>query len=142
MRSLLDVNVLIALSDPDHVFHSVAKTWWVMHREEGWATCPLTQNGCVRIIGQPGYPNPQPAITVIKLLAHTCSDPCHEFWSDDASLLDARQFQHTHIHGCRQITDLYLLGLAIRHGGRLVTFDGRIPLSAVHGAKKQHIFAL
>lgn len=142
MRSLLDINVLIALSDPDHVFHSVAKTWWVLHREQGWASCPLTQNGCVRIVSQPGYPNPQAVTAVITLLAHTCLDPCHEFWPDDVSLLDPQQFHHTHIHGHRQITDLYLLGLAVRHGGRLVTFDGKIPLSAVHGAKKQHLLAL
>jgi len=142
MRSLLDINVLIALSDPDHVFHSAAKTWWVMNREQGWASCPLTQNGCVRIISQPGYPNPQTATAVIKLLAHTCKDSCHEFWSDDASLLDPGQFHHSHIHGHRQITDLYLLGLAVKHGGRLVTFDGKVPLSAVHGAKKQHLLAL
>ena len=142
MRSLLDINVLIALSDPDHVFHSVAKTWWVLNREQGWASCPLTQNGCVRIISQPGYPNPQVASAVIKLLAHTCADSFHEFWPDDASLLDPRQFHHSHIHGHRQITDLYLLGLAVKQGGRLVTFDGKIPLSAVHGAKKQHLLAL
>lgn len=142
MRSLLDVNVLIALCDPDHVFHAVAKTWWILHREQGWATCPLTQNGCVRIINQAGYPNPQAVIAVVKLLAHTCADTCHEFWPDDASLLDSQLFQHAHIHGHRQITDLYLLGLAVKHGGRLVTFDANISLSAVHGAKKQHVLAL
>lgn len=142
MRSLPDVNVLIALSDPDHVFHSVAKTWWVLHREAGWATCPLTQNACVRIINQPGYPNPQTVNTVVSLLALTCADSCHEFWPDDASFLDSRLFHHAHIHGHRQITDLYLLALAVRHGGRLITFDGKIPLSAVHGAKKQHVLVL
>jgi toxin-antitoxin system PIN domain toxin len=142
MRSLLDINVLIALIDPDHVSHTVAKTWWVLNREQGWASCPLTQNGCVRIVSQPAYPNPQAATTVITLLASTCADVFHEFWPDDASLLDPRQFHHAHIHGHRQITDLYLLGLAVRHSGRLVTFDGRIPLSAVHGAKKQHLLVL
>ena len=142
MRALLDVHVLIALSDPDHIFHSVAKTWWVLHREEGWATCPLTQNACVRIINQPGYPNPQTVSTVVSLLASTCGDTCHEFWSDDASFLDAKLFQHAHIHGHRQITDLYLLALAVKHGGRLITFDGKIPLSAVHGAKKHHVLVL
>lgn len=142
MQSLLDVNVLIALSDPDHVFHSVAKSWWVLNREQGWTSCPLTQNGCIRIISQPGYPNPQAASTVIKLLANFCADSCHTFWPDDASLLDPRQFNHSHIHGHRQITDLYLLGLAVKQGGRFVTFDSRIPLSAVHGAKKQHLLVL
>ncbi len=142
MRSLLDINVLIALIDPDHVSHTVAKTWWVLNREQGWASCPLTQNGCVRIVSQPAYPNPQAATTVITLLAGTCADVFHEFWPDDASLLDHRQFHHAHIHGHRQITDLYLLGLAVRHSGRLVTFDGCIPLSAVHGATKLHMLVL
>ncbi len=139
MRSLLDVNVLIALLDPDHVSHAAAKRWWLEHREEGWASCPLTQNGCVRIISQPGYPNPQAVVTLIELLINLCADPCHEFWPDDASLLDARRFNHAHVHGHRQLTDLYLLGLAVGHGGRLVTFDEKIPLSAVHGAKRQHL---
>jgi toxin-antitoxin system PIN domain toxin len=142
MRSLLDVNVLIALIDPDHVSHLAAKVWWLQHREQGWASCPLTQNGCVRIISQPGYPNPQTVSTVAELLATLCADPCHEFWPDDASLLDARRFHHAHIHGHRQITDLYLLGLVVGHNGRLVSFDEKIPLSAVHGAKKQHLLML
>ncbi|MDP2808814.1 MAG: hypothetical protein Q8O34_01550 [Rhodocyclaceae bacterium] len=139
MRSLLDVNVLIALIDPDHVSHSAAKIWWLGHREQGWASCPLTQNGCIRIISQPGYPNPQAVAIVVELLMNLCADSCHEFWPDDASLLDSRRFNHAHVHGHRQLTDLYLLGLAVGHGGRWVTFDEKIPLSAVHGAKKQHL---
>lgn len=139
MRSLLDVNVLIALIDPDHVSHAIAKRWWLEHREAGWASCPLTQNGCVRIISQPGYPNAQAVATVIELLINLCADPCHEFWPDDASLLDARRFHHAHVHGHRQLTDLYLLGLAVAHQGRLVSFDEKIPLSAVHGARRQHL---
>ncbi|MDP1607263.1 MAG: VapC toxin family PIN domain ribonuclease [Rhodocyclaceae bacterium] len=139
MRSLLDVNVLIALIDPDHVSHAAATRWWLQHREAGWASCPLTQNGCVRIISQPGYPNSCAVITVVELLMKLCADPCHEFWPDDASLLDSGRFSHARVHGHRQITDLYLLGLAVGHGGRLVTFDDKIPLSAVHGAKRQHL---
>ena len=80
--------------------------------------------------------------TVVSLLALTCADSCHEFWPDDASFLDSRLFHHAHIHGHRQVTDLYLLALAVRHSGRLITFDGKIPLSAVHGAKKQHVLVL
>ncbi|MBK6638247.1 MAG: VapC toxin family PIN domain ribonuclease [Rhodocyclaceae bacterium] len=139
MRSLLDVNVLIALLDPDHVSHVPAKHWWLDQREAGWASCPLTQNGCVRIITQPAYPNPQSVATVAAMLDTLCADPCHEFWPDDASLLDARRFNHSHVHGPRQITDVYLLGLAVGHSGRLVTFDEKIPLSAVHGATRQHL---
>ncbi|MHB1358992.1 MAG: TA system VapC family ribonuclease toxin [Rhodocyclaceae bacterium] len=142
MRALLDVNVLIALIDPDHVSHTTAAAWWLEHREAGWASCPLTQNGCIRIIGQPGYPNAQAVDVVMKLLANLCTDPCHEFWPDDASLLDSRRFNGAHVHGHRQITDLYLLGLAVGHDGRLVTFDEKIPLSAVHGAKRRHLLVL
>lgn len=142
MRSLLDVNVLIALIDPDHISHAAATSWWLKQRETGWASCPLTQNGCVRIISQPGYPNPQAVTTVIELLANLCADPCHEFWPDNVSLLDNGSFNHAHIHGHRQLTDLYLLGLAVGHGGRLITFDERIPLSAVYGAKRQHLLVL
>jgi toxin-antitoxin system PIN domain toxin len=139
MRALLDVNVLIALIDPDHVSHTAAAAWWLKHRETGWASCPLTQNGCIRIISQPNYPNAQAVGTVIDLVADLCADPFHEFWPDDASLLDPRRFNRAHVHGHRQITDLYLLGLAVGHDGRLVTFDEKISLSAVHGAKKQHL---
>lgn len=142
MRSLLDVNVLIALIDPDHVSHVAATSWWLGQREAGWASCPLTQNGCVRIISQPGYPNPQAVVTVVELLANLCADPCHEFWPDNVSLLDSRCFNHAHVHGHRQLTDLYLLGLAVSHGGRLITFDEKIPLSAVYGAKRQHMLVL
>ena len=142
MRALLDVNVLIALIDPDHVAHAAAATWWLQQRESGWASCPLTQNGCVRIISQPGYPNAQAVVTVVELLANLCADPCHEFWPDDTSLLDSQRFNHAHVHGHRQLTDLYLLGLAVGHGGRLVTFDEKIPLSAVYGAKKQHLLVV
>ena len=139
MRTLLDINVLIALLDPDHVFHTTAKAWWMQHREQGWASCPLTQNGCVRIIGQPGYPNHQPVAGIVRLLAGLCADPCHTFWPDDVSLLDASRFQHSHIHGPRQLTDLYLLALAVRQGGSLVTFDAKIPLGAVPGATRSHL---
>jgi len=69
MRALLDVNVLIALLDPDHVYHATAQAWWVQHRQQGWASCPLTQNGCVRILSQPGYPNHQPVAVNMRLLA-------------------------------------------------------------------------
>ena len=139
MRALLDINVLIALLDPDHVFHTTAKAWWMQHREQGWASCPLTQNGCVRIISQPGYPNHQPVANIVRLLAGLCADTCHAFWPDDVSLLDASRFQHSHIHGPRQLTDLYLLALAVRQGGSFITFDTKIPLGAVPGATSAHL---
>ncbi len=142
MRALLDVNFLIALTDTDHEFHVTAKTWMVNHHAAGWATCPLTQNGCVRIMSQPAYRNSAPLRDVLARLAAICAMPIHEFWPDDASLLDATQFDHAKIHGHRKLTDLYLLGLAVKHNGRLVTFDGQMALSAVRGAQKKHLVVL
>lgn len=142
MRALLDVNVLIALFDPDHISHEAAMAWFARHAKEGWASCPLTQNGCVRIMSSPSYPNTQPVQALVKRLAGACAERIHEFWPDESSLLDSALFDATRIHGPRQITDVYLLGLAVRHGGRFVTFDGRMPLQAVRGATEKNLEVL
>jgi uncharacterized protein len=142
MMALLDVNALIALVDTGHQFHQTVKTWMVTHVEKGWATCPLTQNGCIRIISQAGYSKPAPLQTVVQTLQDVCASPHHHFWPDDVSLLNSAAFDHHKIHGPRQLTDLYLLGLAVKNQGCLVTLDGQIPLSAVKGAKKQHLVVL
>lgn len=142
MHALLDVNVLIALIDPAHKFHRTARAWASAHAASGWASCPLTQNGCIRIISQPGYAQPAPLLEAIQTLQTLCQSPLHQFWPDDLSLLDAQAFDHSKIHGHRQLTDLYLLALAVKHQGCFVTFDGAIALSAVKGAKKQHLVVL
>ena len=142
MRALFDVNVLIALHDSDHVHHHVASAWLQENGEHGWASCPLTQNGCLRIMAQPGYGKPQPLATLVAMLGRSTSTRFHEFWADSISLLDAAQFHHAHIHNPRQLTDLYLLALAVHHGGRLVTFDRLIALSAVPRARPEHLVAL
>ncbi|MBW4051337.1 MAG: VapC toxin family PIN domain ribonuclease [Proteobacteria bacterium] len=142
MRSLLDINVLIAMFDPDHVSHEPAIAWFARHAKEGWASCPLTQNGCVRIMSSPAYANPQPVQALVRRLAEACGEMIHEFWPDAPSLLDSTVFDATRIHGPRQITDVYLLGLAVRHGGRFVTFDGRIPLQAVRHATEKNLVVL
>ena len=135
MRALLDVNVLIALLDADHSLHARATEWFGSHAREGWASCPITQNGCVRIMSHPGYPNALPVEAIIDRLAEACRGNHHEFWHDDISLLDEERFDASRIHGPRQLTDLYLLALAVRHGGRFVTFDQTIAVNAVKGAK-------
>ncbi|HET9822291.1 MAG TPA: TA system VapC family ribonuclease toxin [Burkholderiaceae bacterium] len=140
--ALLDVNVLIALHDEQHIHHEAAALWFLADATAGWATCPLTQNGCVRIMSQPGYPNAIGVGEAVAMLQHSCSHPKHRFWADDVSLLDAKRFAHGRVHGHRQLTDLYLLALAVRHGGRLVTFDGQIPMSAVHGAAARHLVCI
>jgi uncharacterized protein len=142
MRALLDVNVLIALLDADHVLHDRATSWLAEHGAEGWASCPLTQNGCIRIMSHPNYPNAPPLQTVTARLAAATADVVHEFWPNDVSLLDASVVDSRRIHGPAQVTDLYLLALAVRHGGRLVTFDASIAREAVRGAEPEHLLQL
>jgi hypothetical protein len=142
MRALLDVNVLIALFDQDHSLHERARDWFAAHAGRGWASCPITQNGCARIMSHPRYPNPLPAGAVMERLADATATRHHRFWADDVSLLDPHVADRTRIHGPRQLTDVYLLALAVRHGGRLVSFDSSIPLTAVKGAERKHLVAV
>jgi toxin-antitoxin system PIN domain toxin len=142
MRALLDVNVLIALLDSDHASHAPAINWFTEHAPKGWASCPITQNGCIRIMSNPGYPNPLPVQSVIEHLADACHQDIHEFWPDEVSLLDSDVVDSSRIHGARQLTDIYLLALAVRHKGRLVTFDTGIPLAAVRNATTQKLVIL
>lgn len=142
MRALLDVNVLIALLDADHVLHARATTWFGSNARSGWASCPITQNGCIRIMSHPGYPNALPARAVMERLTEACSSSLHEFWPDDISLLDAGVVEAGLIHGPRQLSDIYLLALAMRHRGRFVTFDTSVPLDAVRSAEASHVVVL
>lgn len=144
MRSLLDVNVLIALFDPDHVFHNRAHVWWNGQANGGWASCPITENGFVRIMSQAGYsvrarftPN-----DLIHRLTSFATQTNHEFWPDSLTLRDDHVFVRDRIHGSRPITDLYLLALAARHQGRLATFDAGIPRSAVKDAQDEHLIVI
>lgn len=142
MRALLDVNVLIALLDGAHSLHARATTWLGAHIADGWASCPLTQNGCVRIMSHGGYPGALPVHVVANRLAEATGTRHHAFWPDDVSLLDATLIDPSRIHGPRQITDVYLLALAIAHGGRFVTFDGAIARASIVGATPAHLVAL
>ena len=142
MRALLDINVLIALFDPDHVHHARAWSWFERQSPMGWASCPITQNGCLRVMSQPAYPNPLPVAALVERLASACAAPEHQFWPDDTSLLDTASFDHARIHGHRQISDLYLLGLAIAHDGCFATFDQTIALSAARNARPGHLIVV
>jgi uncharacterized protein len=142
MRALLDINVLIALLDADHVHHARARDWLRAHAADGWASCPLTQNGCVRIMSQPAYPNALPTRAVVERLSRATRHPQHQFWPDDVSLLDPSIVELDRIHGPRQVTDLYLLALAVRHGGTFATLDGRVPISAVADALAANLCVL
>lgn len=141
-RALLDVNVLLALLDRDHVDHSRARAWLEQDIAAGWASCAITQNGFVRIISQPRYPSPVPPTLAIELLAGACAGREHEYWGCHISVLDPDIFDKARLHGPRQVTDAYLLALAATHDGRFVTFDQTVALSAVHGATDANLFLL
>jgi uncharacterized protein len=142
VRALLDVNVLLALSDVAHIHHGRARSWWTTNSSTGWASCPLTQNGFVRIISKPGYTNPFHLQTALASLAAQIAQSDHELWPDDISITDKSIFDHGHILGPNQITDVYLLALAVKNGGRLVTFDRGLPLRAVRTAEARYLVVL
>jgi len=102
----------------------------------------MTQNGCIRILSQPSYPNPQPAAQVAERLSEAAADPSHAFWPDSISLLDDGRLQWNRILGSRQVTDAYLLALAVANRGRFVTFDRGISVAAVPGGQRKHLVTL
>jgi toxin-antitoxin system PIN domain toxin len=138
--ALLDVNLLVALFDPDHVHHDLAHDWFANHRAAGWATCPLTENGLVRVLSNPKYESPIASVSaIVERLGKFRLSGHHRFWTDTVSLTDDTLFKPALVRGHRQLTDVYLLGLAVRHGGRLVTFDRAISMGAVVGADRRHL---
>ena len=142
MRALLDINVLIALLDENHAHHATASDWFADHVEHGWASCPLTQNGCVRIISQPGYPNTLGVAEAVMRLREAVSTPWHQFLPDDVSLLDDDVVDRLQLLGPRQLTDVYLLALAVARGARLVTLDKSVPFAAVRGASEDRLVVI
>ena len=139
MRALLDVNVLIALFDAAHVHHETTRAWLTVNQQLGWASCPITQNGAVRILSTPSYPNAVSTSEATRMMAGACATGQHEFWSDNVSILDEARIRRDRVHGPRQITDVYLLALAVANGGRLVTLDAAVPITPVVGASKRHL---
>ncbi|GAB2849614.1 TA system VapC family ribonuclease toxin [Microbacterium insulae] len=127
---LLDVNAVIALIDPLHLHHDRAHRWFAARGDDAWHTCPIVQNGAVRVVSNPRYPNTQPAPVVLASLASLVARPQHVFLSDSVSLLDGSV--HTErLLASSQVTDTYLLHLAASHDAQLATFDTRIVTSAV-----------
>lgn len=143
MRAMLDVNVLIALLDDAHVFSRRANAW-LEAAPRHVATCPIVENGVVRILSAPAYSATHRATPgqVAEGLRALTQGVNHVFWPDDVSVLDDTAIDFTRLHGHRQITDAYLLALAVRHGGVLASFDTAVPLSAVRGATPQNVLAL
>jgi toxin-antitoxin system PIN domain toxin len=142
LPALLDGNVLIALFDETHVPHEPAHDWFADEGAGGWATCPITENGFLRVMTHPRASDGTDRDTVFASLRKLCSRHDHLFWTDSVSLRDERIFDTSVIVSHRQLTDLYLLGLAVRNKGRLVAFDARIPVRAVEKATAQSLIVL
>ena len=140
--ALFDVNVLIALLDAGHIHHRRATAWLGEHIADGWASCAVTQNGCIRVMSQPGYPGAVPAAEVAGRLRQASETRHHRFIASDLSLLDPLRFDAAQLLGHRQVTDAWLLGLAVQHGLRFVTFDAALPWRAVRGAVAGHAVQL
>ena len=122
MTSLLDVNVLVGMLDANHEHHA-AVAGWLGQNEDTWASCPITQNGYLRIVTQEGYANAISINEAVNKLGQAVSTASHEFLSDDISLLNEQLVAHEHIQGPKQLTDIYLLALSVSHGARFVTLD-------------------
>ena len=136
MTFLLDVNVLIALIDPAHVAHEAAHAWFAAEGARSWATCPITENGVLRILGNPKYPNsPGSPAAVAPILGQMRGLPGHVFWSDQITLVDADLVDAEKITTPAQVTDVYLLALAVAKRGKLATFDQRLSVKAVRNGR-------
>lgn len=132
MTYLLDVNVLIALLDQDHVYHNNSQQWFKANARAGWATCPITENGVIRILGHSRYPKgPGTPAAAAELLSGMLQADGHEFWTDDISLFSAPNVRLEAIGTAAQVSDTYLLALAVHRRGRLATFDRRLSSKAV-----------
>ena len=138
---LLDVNVLIALTWPTHVHHVAARRWFDRESRGGWATCPLTQLGFVRVSSNPSAirdaVRPAEAVAMLERLKAL---PGHYFWADEVAVTLAGPFASLSLVGHRQVTDAYLLALAQHHGGKLATLDRGVPeLIAEHDARSEWV---
>lgn len=136
MTYLLDVNVLIALIDPAHVAHDDAHAWFANTGQHAWATCPITENGVLRIVGNPRYPNsPGSPAVVAGIVQKLRALPGHAFWAEGLSLVGSEIIDPARVLTTAQVTDTYLLALASHRGGLLATFDRRLSPDAVKEGK-------
>ncbi len=136
MTFLLDVNVVIALIDPAHIAHDAAHHWFDNQGRKSWATCPLTENGAIRIVSHPKYPGaPGSPAAVAAIITQLRKLPGHVFWPDRISLVGGDHIDAEQIQTSGQVTDTYLLALAVINDGQLATFDRRLSTKAVKGGK-------
>jgi toxin-antitoxin system PIN domain toxin len=133
---LLDVNVLVALFDPLHRQHDAAHAWFESNHANGWATCAIAENGFVRVATNAAYPNRLASAEDARgLLRRFTALAGHEFWKETVTLRDTRQFGDLTGLSAAAVTDVYLLGLAVSRGGKLATFDRKIPAHFVSGGE-------
>lgn len=135
MTHLLDINILIALCDPAHPHAAAARRFFSTGvTRDGWATCPIIENGFLRIFGSRKYPGgPGSPQAARPILAGILANPGHQFWQDEITLTAANVFPS--LPGSDDLTDLYLLALAMKHGGRFATFDAGLDASLVPGGE-------
>ena len=141
MTSLLDVNVLVSLFDANHEHHAASMDWF-NQSQDPWASCPITQNGYLRVVTQTGYPNSVSIVRAISTLAHAISTSQHKFLPDDISLLNKNIFAHRHIQGHKQLTDTYLFALSVSHGVCFVTLDQGVALETVTQATNESLHVI
>ena len=143
MVHLLDVNVLVALFDPEHINHEAAHTWFAANLGSGWATCPLTENGLVRILSNPAYPGRRTTVAdAVGRLRQFTQSGGHTFWAHEVSILTPASVDTPHLTGHRQVTDTYLLALAVIREGALATFDRTMRPTAAVGASDDHLVVI
>ena len=127
MTYLLDVNVLVAIADRDHVHHEPAHCWFEGIGESGWATSATTELGFIQVLSNPAYPGwPQTPDEAAERLAQFCGAGGHTFWPDDIPPRVSLPAFGQGLRGYRQVTDFHLAALASHRGGRLATLDGRL----------------
>lgn len=142
MLALLDVNALIALFDVDHAHHARARLWLEANIQFGWATCPITQNGMIRIMSQRSYPRASTTQDMTFRLREATAEPTHTFIFDNISFADSTRVNADGLLTAANTTDIYLLALAVSHNARFVTFDHGVSLRAVVGASHAHLVKL
>jgi len=122
-KHLLDVNTLLALHDQEHIHHFAAREWFHQVKRRAFCTCPITQLGLIRLLCSPMVSNASPE-EALTALSHLTGQTGHEFWPDDLEVQQALRAGLHRLRGHRQFTDAYLVALAARREGTIVTFDG------------------
>jgi toxin-antitoxin system PIN domain toxin len=124
MVTLLDINVLVALAWPNHVHHAATHRWFARHARQGWATSSIVELGFIRVSSNvraiASAVSPQEAAALLRRITAL---PHHHFWADDVQFASSSSVALSRVVGHQQVTDAHLVALAIRHNGRIVTFD-------------------